>query len=122
MSSGHSKGEVIGKTAFDIWPAELAASFDASDRELLNHPERPVEQELELSDPDGTHHWLVTHKAVFSDVSGNPAGIVGVNLDLTEIRRAEQELAASAAQLALTLEGSVAALGATTEHVSSRCA
>jgi PAS domain S-box-containing protein/putative nucleotidyltransferase with HDIG domain len=115
VSSGHSKGEVIGKTAFDIWPAELAASFDASDRELLNHPERPVEQELELSDPDGTHHWLVTHKAVFSDVSGNPAGIVGVNLDLTEIRRAEQELAASAAQLALTLEGSVAALGATTE-------
>jgi PAS domain S-box-containing protein/putative nucleotidyltransferase with HDIG domain len=115
VTSGHSKGEVIGKTAFDVWPAELAKSFDASDRELLAHPERPVEEELELSDPDGTQHWLVTHKAVFSDVAGKPAGIVGVNLDVTEIRRAEQEIAASAAQLALTLEGSVAALGATTE-------
>ena len=90
-------------------------SFDASDRELLNHPECPVEQELELFDQDGKHHWLVTHKAVFSDVSGRPAGIVGVNLDVTEIRRAQQEIADSAAQLELTLEGSVAALGATTE-------
>ncbi len=115
VSSGHSKGEIIGKTAFDVWPADLAASFDASDCELLNHPERPAEQELELADKDGSRHWLLTHKAVFSDVSGRPAGIVGVNLDVTEIRRAQQELAASAAQLELTLEGSVAALGATTE-------
>ena len=114
-SSGHSKGEIIGKTAFDVWPHDLAASFDTSDRELLNHPDRPMEQELELADKDGSHHWIVTHKAVFSDVSGEPAGIVGVNLDVTEIRRAQQELAAGAAQLELTLEGSVAALGATTE-------
>jgi putative nucleotidyltransferase with HDIG domain len=70
---------------------------------------------LKIDGPEGTPLHIVTHKAVFSDVAGQPAGIVGVNLDVTEIRRAEDELAASAQQLARTLEGAVAALGATTE-------
>jgi putative nucleotidyltransferase with HDIG domain len=58
---------------------------------------------------------VLSHKAVFSDVTSKLAGIVGVNLDVTPIREAEQELAAAAAQLEATLQGPVAALSATTE-------
>jgi PAS domain S-box-containing protein len=112
---GHSKDEVIGRTVFDVTSAHLAKRFDASDRELLAHPEQPVEHEFERLGPDGTPRYVLTHKAVFSDIAGKPAGIVGVNLDVTEIRRAEQDLAASAVQLTLTLEGAVEAPGATTE-------
>ena len=112
---GHSKDEVIGRTVFDVTSAHLAKRFDASDRDLLAHPEQPVEHEFERLGPDGTPRYVLTHKAVFSDIAGKPAGIVGVNLDVTEIRRAEQDLAASAVQLTLTLEGAVEALGATTE-------
>jgi putative nucleotidyltransferase with HDIG domain/PAS domain S-box-containing protein len=112
---GRSRDDIIGKTAFDVNSAELAKRFDASHRELLVHPEQPIEDEVELPGPEGTPLHILTHKAVFSDVAGKPAGIIGVNLDVTEMRRAEQELVASAEQLALTLEGSVAALGATTE-------
>ena len=65
--------------------------------------------------PDGSLRFQVAHKAVFSDLDGRPAGIIGVNLDVTEIRRAEQTIAASAAQLRKTLKGAVAALGSTTE-------
>ena len=50
-----------------------------------------------------------------SDVTGRPAGIVAVDFDLTEMRRTQQDLAATAEQLALTLNGAVTALGATTE-------
>ena len=35
-------------------PAELAERFDASDRELLAHPDQPVEHEFEMPGPDGT--------------------------------------------------------------------
>ena len=112
---GRSKSDVIGKTVFDLMSAENAERFDASDRELLAHPERPMEDEVERIGPEGTPLHVVSHRAVFSAISGRLAGIVGVNLDVTEIRRAEQEIAASATQLALTLEGAVAALGATTE-------
>ena len=115
QSLGRAKDEVIGKTGFDVFPAEVAARFDTSDRVLLAHPERPLEDETEIPTPDGASRYLLTHKAVFSDVAGSPAGIVGVNLDVTGIRQAEKELAAGAVRLRQTLKATVAALGATTE-------
>jgi putative nucleotidyltransferase with HDIG domain len=56
-----------------------------------------------------------THEAVYHDLSGRPVGIVGTDVDVTLIRGAETELAASAVQLRLTLKAAVAALGATAE-------
>ena len=109
------KDEIVGATVFDLYPAGLATRFDASDRELLAHPEQSTEDAAELPGPDGSLCFQVAHKAVFSDLDGRPAGIIGVNLDVTEIRRAEQTIAASAAQLRKTLKGAVAALGSTTE-------
>jgi putative nucleotidyltransferase with HDIG domain len=93
----------------------VARHFDASDRKLLAHPQRSQEYEESVPAADGDSRSVLTHKAVFSDVDGTPAGIVGVNLDVTEIRQAQQELAASAIQLRLTLKAAVSALAATTE-------
>jgi PAS domain S-box-containing protein/putative nucleotidyltransferase with HDIG domain len=115
QSLGRPREEVIGKTVFDVYPAALAKRYHASDRELLAHPERPHEDQAEAPGRDSSPRFIMTHKAVFSDVSGTPAGIVGVDLDVTEIRQAEQELVASAVQLKLTLKAAVAALGSTTE-------
>ncbi len=115
ISLGRSKDEIIGRTVFDLHPARLAKRFDADNRELLAHPMRPIEDLVGSVGPAGTRREVQTHKAVFSDVSGQPAGIVAIDFDVTEMRRAERELAASAEKLALTLEGAVAALGATTE-------
>jgi PAS domain S-box-containing protein/putative nucleotidyltransferase with HDIG domain len=112
---GRSRDEIVGKTVFDTRPAELAERFDATDRELLAHPGMASEEEVELAGPDGAPRSVLVHKAVFSDVAGRPAGIVGVNFDLTGIRRAEQEQASAAERLELTLAGAVAALSATTE-------
>jgi len=114
-SLGRSRDQIIGKTVFDLHPAGLAKRFDADNRELLAHPERPIEDLVGTVGPTGTRREVRTHKAVFSDVAGKPAGIVAIDFDVTEMRRAERELAATAEKLTLTLEGAVAALGATTE-------
>jgi len=114
-SLGRSKDEIIGRTVFDFHPAGLAKRFDVDNRELLAHPERPIEDVVESVGPAGTRREVQTHKAVFSDVTGKPAGIVAIDFDVTEMRRAERELAVTAEKLALTLEGAVTALGATTE-------
>ncbi len=114
-SLGCSKDEIIGKTVFDLHPAGLAKRFDVDNRELLAHPEKPIEDLVGSVGPTGSRREVQTHKAVFSDVVGKPAGIVAIDFDVTEMRRAERELAAGAEKLALTLEGAVAALGATTE-------
>jgi PAS domain S-box-containing protein/putative nucleotidyltransferase with HDIG domain len=112
---GHTREEIIGRTAFDIYPAALARRYAATDRKLLRQPQKPQENEVEVTLPGRPLRSVLTHKAIFSDVTGKPAGIVGVNLDVTEIRQAERELAASAVQLQLTLKAAVAALGTTTE-------
>lgn len=110
-----AEDELIGKTVFELRPAELAERMDAANKRLLARPGGVLQTEFETSGPDGAPRYTLSHKAVFSDVAGNPAGIVGVNLDLTGIRRAERQRAATAAQLSLTLQGAVAALGTTTE-------
>ena len=112
---GHPKDVIIGGTAFDAYPAALARQYEATDRKLLRQPRKPQENQAQVPAPDGQLRSVLTHKAVFSDVAGKPAGIVGVNLDVTEIRHAEEELANSAVQLQLTLKAAVAALGNTTE-------
>jgi PAS domain S-box-containing protein/putative nucleotidyltransferase with HDIG domain len=112
---GCSKDDVTGGTVFDVYPMAVAERIDAADREALAHSGRAVEYELQTPGADGTPRIVATHKAAFSDVVGAPAGIVGVDLDMTAIHKAEQELAASAVQLRLTLKAAVAALGATAE-------
>jgi PAS domain S-box-containing protein/putative nucleotidyltransferase with HDIG domain len=114
-SAGRSLDELVGKTVFDVRPTELAQRLRAADRRLLAHLGETVEQEYQLPGSDGAPRFTLSHKAAFSDVSGKAAGIVGVNLDVTDVRRAEQQLVSAAAQLEVTLGGAVAALGATTE-------
>ena len=111
---GRPRNDIIGKTVFDVISPELAERFNDSDRELLAHPERQIENEVEFPGPDGTPMQVVCHKAVFSDVEGKPGGLVGVNLDVTEIRR-PKGARRSAERIAFILDGAVAALGATTE-------
>jgi PAS domain S-box-containing protein/putative nucleotidyltransferase with HDIG domain len=112
---GHPKDEIIGRTAFDVYPAALAKRYEGTDRRLLRQPKKSQQNEVEVPASGGPARSVLTHKAVFSDVTGKPAGIVGVNLDMTEIRQAEKDLAAGAVQLQLTLKAAVAALGNTTE-------
>ena len=112
---GRPKGEIVGKTVFEMRPPELAGRFDAADRKLLADPRQVSEEEVELPGPDGAPRSIVVHKAVFSDVAGHPAGIVGVDLDVSGIRRAERERASAAERLQMNLTGAVAALSTTTE-------
>jgi PAS domain S-box-containing protein len=50
--------------------------------------------------PDGSVHWLETRANVFKDEQGKPARIMGVNMDITERKRVEEELQLRNEQLA----------------------
>lgn len=41
--------------------------------------------------PDGTVRWLASHWKVFNSPAGKPLHVTGINIDLTERKRAEQE-------------------------------
>ncbi len=87
-----SRKEIIGKTVLGVYGGAISERNAAADREALAHPERQISYEQQVPGVDGRQLTVRTQKGVFSDIDGAPAGIVGVDLDVTEIREAEKEL------------------------------
>lgn len=75
-------GEVIGRTAHDLFPAELAAGYAAQDEAVMERGQ-PLTNELEyITRPDGSIGWHLTSKSRLVDDRGRPCGIVSVSVDL----------------------------------------
>src|SRR5215471_2698297 len=53
---------------------------------------QPTEGEWRAIWPDGSVHWIVSRWQVLMDDSGEPSRVVGVNMDVTERKIAEQAL------------------------------
>ena len=58
--------------------------------------EGPYELEYRVTWPDGTLHWLLSKAKTFFDESGRCTRLIGVNRDVTEKKRVEEELRQSA--------------------------
>jgi len=93
-------GEVVGRTARDLFPAGLAERYEAQDREVLSSG-RMLTNELELiTRADGTVGWFLTSKSRWTDASGVPVGLVSVSVDL----RTPVDAAAPHSQLVAAVE------------------
>ena len=74
--------DVIGLTAGDLFPPELAESYERQDASL-RATGRPLRNELELIlRPDGSVGWYVTSKTVLMSSSSAAAAIASVSVDL----------------------------------------
>jgi PAS domain S-box-containing protein len=88
---GISREDLIGKTVFDQHPRDLADIYYARDAELLSNPGVQV-YETSIAHAPGTRKNVILHKATFSHLDGTLAGIIGVEVDITARKRAEQEV------------------------------
>ena len=81
--AGHAApGTVLGHTAADLFPADLAATYQAQDDRLFSTG-TAMRNELELIlRPDGSRGWYVTNKTRLVDERGTVLGIVAVSYDL----------------------------------------
>ena len=79
--------ELVGKTDFDIAPAELAEGYRADDLIVLASGKKKSVEE-EIIDADGTRKWFETYKAPVFDAAGSVVGSVGFARDITEPRAA----------------------------------
>jgi len=89
---GQTSNEIIGKSVFDIAPKELAEIYHAKDMDLLEHREVQV-YDSQMIDCYGGIHEVTYHKASFLDTDGKLLGLIGVILDITERKKAEERLA-----------------------------
>lgn len=93
-------GEVVGRTAGDLFPEDLAKRYEAQDNAVIKTG-RMLTNELELiTRPDRTIGWFLTSKSRWTDDDGHVVGVVNVSVDL----RAPVDAAAPHEQLAAAVE------------------
>jgi len=88
---GYPLEEIPGKTAQDLYPEELAGKYMEMDAILFNKPGAQV-YEAKVRYADGSFHDVIFNKATYNDVEGKTAGLIGVMLDITDRKTAEEEL------------------------------
>ena len=87
------KEAVIGRTDFDIFPADTAKAYQNSDLEILRQGKLiQIEEQLELE--DGIHNFI-TLKFPLLDATGAPYALCGLATDITERKQIEAQIKAS---------------------------
>jgi PAS domain S-box-containing protein len=88
---GYDASDVLGRTHDDLLTREDAARLNALDRAVLETGER-VHEEIRISQPAGeTRHLLLTQEPL-RDPEGAIVGLTGAATDITDQKRAQEEL------------------------------
>ena len=85
------RDKIIGKTSYGIIPKERAKKHVEMDK-LLYQNGGILSYECEIHRPNGEVIIVWFRKALFSDSTGAPRGIIGEIIDITERKRSEQAL------------------------------
>ncbi len=85
-------GEAMaGKTVFELWPTAHSEVYHQHDLELMRQ-RRHQSYQFEVKDKEGRIRPVIYAKNVFCDAAGEVAGLVGAFLDITEVKKAEENL------------------------------
>ena len=88
---GLDRAQMLGKTVYDIAPQDLAEIYHQADKALLEKPGIQI-YESSVAYADGSRREVVFNTATFQDAEGKVAGLVGTIIDVTERKRAEEQI------------------------------
>ncbi len=102
-AAGKPVEEIEGKASLEIYPRD-AASFYADDLEVIRSRAPKLGIVEVVRDRQGKELWVRTDKVPYCDKSGKVIGILVMAQDVTEIRKAEEELRQSEARFSGAFE------------------
>ena len=88
---GLPKEEIIGKSVYYVYSKDLADKYFEMDAALFRQPGVQI-YDFSMDRADGTRRDINFHKATYFTADGTLAGLVGVMIDITERKRAEEAL------------------------------
>ncbi len=84
--------KLIGKTDFDVFSHEHAQQAFDDEQRIIRTGQPMVAKEEKETWPNGTITWCSSTKAPLRDRDGNIVGTFGISRDITDRRRAEEQL------------------------------
>jgi len=83
---------LVGKTDYDLhMPTETAQQHFVDEQILMRSAENPLTVEFTTFDAAGDEKWYLSTKTPLRGRSGEVVGLVGINRNVTEIKRAEAQ-------------------------------
>ena len=97
--------DFVGKTVFDFYSPQIAQSMTGDDQEVFQsrHPKLNIIEQYESA---SGIRWVQTDKIPIFDKDGVPVGLIGFAQDITDRKRAEEELRESEENFRLSLNNS----------------
>ncbi|MFX1514104.1 MAG: PAS domain S-box protein, partial [Promethearchaeota archaeon] len=89
-SSGIPTEDWIGRKSHDLFPSDQAESYIQQDEEVLSSEEPKLKIIETMDSPEGLK-WLQTDKIPYKNEDGEVVGLIGMSVDITELKRREQE-------------------------------
>src|SRR6266478_5224569 len=85
------RDQIRGKTDYDFLPRDIAEKIRATDRQVIEAG-RPIQYEVAIPMAESVRRYVVV-KFLLRDGTGKPYAICGISTDITELKRAEAEMA-----------------------------
>jgi PAS domain S-box-containing protein len=86
-----SPDEMIGKTPAEYFPEMVVRTGKEEDLRMIATGDPVLNREWHLELRKGDLHYFVTTKVLLRDADGKPWGIIGMDRDVTEQRRAQEK-------------------------------
>lgn len=97
---GWRREDLIGKSDYDFFPKAQADAFIARDREALAKGELVIIPEEPIETRRGSR-YLYTKKIPVLNAQGRPVYLLGISLDITEAKKAQEALHSALSELEL---------------------
>ncbi len=100
--AGRSADEIVGKTDLDLFSTDMAEVVRQKDRQVLTQGITQTFEESGTS--NGVNRVYLSTKGPYRDAHGEIIGLLGVARDITERKRAEEEMRQSQQKLRIHFE------------------
>ncbi|MBE7556494.1 MAG: PAS domain-containing protein [Anaerolineales bacterium] len=96
--------QVLGKTDFDLFPQELAEQYFADEQAVIRSGQPLLNIVEPAVDSAGHKKWYLTNKIPLFDENNQIIGLVGMSLDITKRKEAEESLRQSQQLLQVVMD------------------